>query len=146
MKLKKYWLAIVIVVLYCNACQQNSQKNVTEKPLPIVADSSYSQALTISNETTTIKVELSEGNIDGYWIRLPFNYSEKKSWPVLVYFHGAGLLERKLDSIQNAGPATDALRDTSNNGILRNQIFSNFILITPHLKGTGKINPPLNPS
>ena len=150
LQIKARFLVLIIAILIFHSCTRKQSEKTTDKlneKSKIEGNDSIDQLskLTI-NQTYSLKVELTGGNIDGYWVRLPYNYNKQKLLPIMVYFHGSGYLETDLDSICNIGPAYYALQDTSQSGALRNQIFSNFIIITPHLKGTGEENPPLWPS
>ena len=138
------FLALTIAITLGYACSQNQSEKTIEK---IAEKDTVGLFYDLNTkQTLSLKFELTEGNIDGYWIRLPYSYNKQKLWPIMVYFHGAGLLETDLNSISNAGPASYAIQDTSQTEDLRNQIFSNFIIITPHLKGTGEEYPLLWPS
>lgn len=143
MKIKVPFLALIIAFIFSYACSQNQSEQTVKESKTDSVNLTYDLN---AKQTHSLKFELTEGNIDGYWIRLPYKYNKQKSWPIIVFFHGAGLLETDLDSIRNEGPALYAIQDTSQAGDLRNQIFSNFIIITPHLKGTGEEYPLLWPS
>lgn len=94
-----------------------------------------------NSNSTGLKVELAKGKIDGYWVHLPIGHNNQKSWPILVFFHGSGQLDSGLDSVQFAGPIKYAKQDKSKSGKLRNIIRSNFIIISPHLRGIGEEYP-----
>ncbi len=150
-KVKVLLGASVIALLFLYACSHNQSEkrpdNINEKSKEIERNDSIDPLSKLTNnQTHSLKFELTNGKIDGYWVRLPYNYNKRKLWPVIVYFHGSGYLETEFDSISCIGPAFYAFQDTSQSGELRNQLFSNFIIITPHLKGTGEENPALLPS
>ncbi len=150
MRLGTLLISLAIVIMFSNSCSKNQSEQTVAKitketkiPKNDAVDLKHDLKI---DQTHSLKFELTEGNIDGYWIRLPYQHNKHELWPVIVYFHGAGLLEADVESIRDVGPASYAIRDTSQVGDLRDQIFSNFIIITPHLKGTGEENPSLFPS
>ncbi len=84
-------------------------------------------------EPESIRIELAEEGIDGYWVHLPRDYNTQQLWPVLVYLHGADAVFEDLDYVVDVGPIGYAASDTSQSGELRNLITSRFIIIAPHL-------------
>ncbi len=150
MKNRAPFIALLIAFMFCYACSQNQSGEIAGERVKVSKEEEKDTINLISDlkvdQTHTLKFEITDGNIDGYWVRLPYNYNKIKSWPVLVYFHGSGFLDTDLDSICNIGPAFYAFQDTSKSGDLRNFLFSNFIIVTPHLKGTGERYPRFWPS
>ena len=121
MKIKPYLLVLIFGFMFCYACSQNeSGEKVGEIGEKLNTDTVNVINDIYFNQTRSLKFELTGGNIDGYWIRLPYNYNKQKLWPIIVYFHGSGLVETDLDSVSNIGPALYAIRDTSQAGNLRN--------------------------
>ncbi len=142
MRVKVSLMAFIIALLFCCSCSNNQSGKAKDESIGkqkiAGKDTAKFKSDSNKNETQAFKFVIARSGIDGYWVRLPYQYNKQKQWPVIVYFHGSGYIESDLDSISNIGPTFYANRDTSQVGELRNQLFSNFIIITPHLKGTGE--------
>jgi len=50
-----------------------------------------------------IKVDDKETTID-YWLFLPKSYNQKKSWPLMLFLHGAGERGSNLNQVKKWGP------------------------------------------
>ncbi len=108
-------------------------KNVLVLAVLLCLSVTGAQSKASSDEPARIKVELTEENIDGFWVHFPRNFDGQERWPVLLYLHGVGAVEQDLDYIGGLGPVAYAAEDTSQSGELRDIIHSKFIIVAPHL-------------
>lgn len=75
---------------------------------------------------------LSGNLIDGYWVYLPKNFDESKSYPIILFLSGgAGVSSHKGDA-KGEGPAKFAIHDTID-PILNTVLQDSFIIINPHM-------------
>ncbi len=70
--------------------------------------------------------------IDGYWVYLPKDFDESKSYPVILFLSGgAGVSSHKADA-KGEGPAKFAIQETID-PILNTMLQDSFIIINPHM-------------
>ena len=75
---------------------------------------------------------LSGNLIDGYWVYLPKNFDETKSYPVILFLSGgAGVSSNKIDA-KGEGPAKFAVQETID-PVLNTILQDSFIIINPHM-------------
>lgn len=75
---------------------------------------------------------LSGNLIDGYWVYLPKNFDQNKSYPVILFLSGgAGVSSHKGDA-KEEGPSKFAIQKTLD-PVLNTMLQDSFIIINPHM-------------
>lgn len=71
--------------------------------------------------------------IDNYWIYLPRNFDDSKSWPMILFLQGGNGISPDSSTSKVSGPARFALADNKDK-LLDSYVKDSFIIINPHMR------------